>query len=334
MTITSAKLENFTVFENVQCDFSPGINIFIGENGTGKTHLLKALYAFANGTSLSDGYFFSKLRSYFNGVMGRDLVRNRAKDTVAIFHFDTTTHGDFGYSIETPHDDTEIMSDNDREKEPFPAVMIPAKDMLTHSRALLTMAKKYSKDMPFDETLLEIIEKAESWKLDNIQEPAKSIMPLLEKVIGGKVIQENGDFFIQQANGDKLRFSHEAEGVKKLGLLWQLLSNGSINLDTLLLWDEPENSISPKFMPVLVDALIALQKAGMQIFLSTHDYLFAKYFEVRRTEGDLIRFHSLYKSDSGIKYEYNENFRDLKENPIISAYDELLDEVIRLNLGD
>ena len=48
MILKSIKLENFTVFENIICDFSPGINIFIGENGTGKTHLLKILYAFCS----------------------------------------------------------------------------------------------------------------------------------------------------------------------------------------------------------------------------------------------------------------------------------------------
>ena len=46
MAIKSIKLENFTVFENISCDFSLGLNMFIGENGTGKTHLLKVLYAF------------------------------------------------------------------------------------------------------------------------------------------------------------------------------------------------------------------------------------------------------------------------------------------------
>ncbi|WP_406546605.1 AAA family ATPase [Succinimonas sp.] len=45
MIIKRIKLENFTVFTNVKIDFDHGINIFIGENGTGKTHLLKVLYS-------------------------------------------------------------------------------------------------------------------------------------------------------------------------------------------------------------------------------------------------------------------------------------------------
>ncbi len=38
-------MRNFTVFDEVNLEFSPGVNLFIGENGTGKTHLLKLLYS-------------------------------------------------------------------------------------------------------------------------------------------------------------------------------------------------------------------------------------------------------------------------------------------------
>lgn len=45
MTIQAIGLKNFTVFEDLRLDVASSINIFVGENGTGKTHLLKALYA-------------------------------------------------------------------------------------------------------------------------------------------------------------------------------------------------------------------------------------------------------------------------------------------------
>ena len=37
--------DKFTAFEKLDIRFSPGINVFTGENGTGKTHILKAAYA-------------------------------------------------------------------------------------------------------------------------------------------------------------------------------------------------------------------------------------------------------------------------------------------------
>jgi energy-coupling factor transporter ATP-binding protein EcfA2 len=45
--ITGVKIENFTAFENLEITLSPRVNVIIGSNGTGKTHLLKAIYGLA-----------------------------------------------------------------------------------------------------------------------------------------------------------------------------------------------------------------------------------------------------------------------------------------------
>ncbi|MEI0567133.1 AAA family ATPase, partial [Brachyspira pulli] len=41
--IENIKISNFTVFKNAEINFSKGLNVFIGKNGTGKTHLLKLI---------------------------------------------------------------------------------------------------------------------------------------------------------------------------------------------------------------------------------------------------------------------------------------------------
>ncbi|HHY21028.1 MAG TPA: AAA family ATPase, partial [Bacilli bacterium] len=45
---TKISFKNFTAFDSLDIKFSPGINVFIGENGTGKTHILKVLYSSAD----------------------------------------------------------------------------------------------------------------------------------------------------------------------------------------------------------------------------------------------------------------------------------------------
>lgn len=42
--LTKIEFENFTAFENLHLSLSPRVNVIIGSNGTGKTHLLKAIY--------------------------------------------------------------------------------------------------------------------------------------------------------------------------------------------------------------------------------------------------------------------------------------------------
>ena len=43
--IEKIQFEKFAAFERLSIVLSPGINVFVGENGTGKTHILKAVYS-------------------------------------------------------------------------------------------------------------------------------------------------------------------------------------------------------------------------------------------------------------------------------------------------
>ena len=45
MALTRVELENFTAFRSLKLDLCPGINVLVGANGTGKTHLMKVCYA-------------------------------------------------------------------------------------------------------------------------------------------------------------------------------------------------------------------------------------------------------------------------------------------------
>ena len=44
--LRSIELKNFTVFPEANLNFASGLNVIVGENGAGKTHLLKLPYAF------------------------------------------------------------------------------------------------------------------------------------------------------------------------------------------------------------------------------------------------------------------------------------------------
>ena len=39
------KINNLTVFANADLEFSAGLNVIVGENGAGKSHLLKMAYS-------------------------------------------------------------------------------------------------------------------------------------------------------------------------------------------------------------------------------------------------------------------------------------------------
>ena len=112
-----------------------------------------------------------------------------------------------------------------------------------------------------------------------------------------------------------------------MALLWQLVKNGTLEKGSVLFWDEPEANINPKYISIIVDMLLELQRDGVQIFMSTHDYMLAKYFEIRKSEGNSVLFHSLNKTEDGVEVSSGYKFGELKDNIIIRSFESLLDEI-------
>ena len=337
MKIQSVKLENLTIFKNLTVDMLEGINIFIGKNGTGKTHLLKAIYGACETSKEKSPFAFNFLRCFQQNSEIINLFHDRVHGTFSV----DLNVGNFTHEIDS-RKNTILMDKVDNiwggyyinlpKDDIFNATYIPVKDMLTHSKGFNPMAEKYDGEFPFDKTLIDIINRASQWKLKKIPNIAKLIVPVIGKIIDGEVILQNEEFFIKKHNGQLINFSVEAEGLKKIGLLWQLIMNENITEDSILIWDEPEANINPDFIPDIVECLLELSRHNTQIFVSTHNYLFAKYFDVRRKETDSVRFHSLYKETPGsVQVESKAYFDELEHNDILKSFDKLLDEVYELN---
>src|SRR4051812_18390748 len=82
--LQSLHLTNFTVFPDADLKFGKNLNIFVGENGAGKTHILKAAYSIlsvmAGGSRESSSnkptkaYLQTALASKMRGVFRPDRV--------------------------------------------------------------------------------------------------------------------------------------------------------------------------------------------------------------------------------------------------------------------
>ena len=51
MSLTKISINNFRCFKNVDLQLSPGINLFFGKNGSGKTSILESVFIFSSGKS-------------------------------------------------------------------------------------------------------------------------------------------------------------------------------------------------------------------------------------------------------------------------------------------
>lgn len=334
MSIKSAHLQNFTVFENLEVEFSKGINVVIGTNGTGKTHILKVMYGICEGINNNGKEVYDISQPYFS-VNPLELIRS--KDSSNSRTFIELNFGEnkiASYSI-IMHEGKKLAADGSSyEFIDFKtkSIFIPAKEMLSHSKGFLALYNKYK--IPFDKTYIDIIVNAELPEARETSDINNALLATISNVIGGKVLHENGTFYIVKNNGNKIEFPIEAEGLRKFGLLWKLIKNGLLEEGTMLFWDEPEANINPELMPILVELMLELERKGVQLFIATHSYNLAKYLEIKRTSTEQVLFHHLHQTEHGVKVESDHYFGQLDDNPIIEADAKLLDEVIEGNFDD
>ena len=322
----------FSSGSSFEARFIDGINVFIGANATGKSTLLKILYAaceFSN-QKTSPGKA-RKVQDYFSSSKRSIKEINQKQDS-----------DDFGliqvYSGETEFHyrawDSGILGLDHWFGLGIKSILIPATEMLSHSKGLIAMYTKYG-SIPFDHTQIDILVNAQLWETSEISDRNKTLLKMIGYVIDGEVVYENDTFYILKNSGLLVEFSLEAEGFRKLGLLWKLIRNGLLESGSILLWDEPESSINPELIPLIAEILHILKNDGVQIFLATHSYMLAKYLDIKKQDDKGVLFMSLCKDEAGeIAVAMSHEYSKLKNNPIESSEINLYNDIVKIFYGD
>jgi len=336
------KFEKFTAFEKLEVEFSPGINVFVGQNGTGKTHILKAAYA-ACDIAKSKGGFAEKINNVFypsgkqiGRLVKRSSVSSRGSLKITRRLEDSKKISlSLSLSNHTTKPGKASVSGSSRAwiETPMEAVYIPVKDMMANAPGFRSLYEE--REIHFEEVYVDIIRKA---FLPILKGPTdkqrKRLLEMLQEEMEGKVIAKNEEFFLRNKQG-LLEFSLLAEGYRKMGLLWLLIQNGTLLNGSLLFWDEPETNLNPKLMRAIIGILFELQRMGVQIFLATHDYVVLKELDLQSVEKDSIQFHSLYRDEKSgeIQVSSTDNYLNLSPNAIDDTFGSFVDREIQRSMG-
>ncbi len=335
MSITRIKLENFTAFKKLDVELSPGINIFIGENGTGKTHLLKAAYAACDITKTKGSLAEKLIRTFlpFQRRIGR-LVNRTSKSSRAVaevYRGDIRIRVSFSNHTKEPRGAT-VGGKDAWTTESIQSAYIPVKEMLAQAPGFGSLYA--ARDIHFEEVYADIISRA---LLPVLRGPHDSgrrrLLGIIQRAISGKVITKEETFFLRNKQGE-LEFTLVAEGLRKLALIWQLIQNGTLLDGSVLFWDEPEANLNPVKVGTLVNVLLELQRMGVQVLLATHDYVLLKEFDLRMTDDDKVSFHALYRDkESNIRHAATDDFLSIDPNAIADTFLDIYDREVRRNLG-
>lgn len=211
--ITRLELKNFTAFTDLAIDFSPKINVIIGENGNGKTQLLKSAYALCAGGSLQGGGAGTGLAEGLTrklvrllmplddklGNMRRPGVRGHAQ-LKAGFSLGEEISLAFSGSMNIATVKANPAYANYR-AEP---IFVPTKEVLSLVRGMTDADHdQRTVELIFDDGYLDLAQMLLREGVDdpeskiNLDPRYESIVPKLANLIGGRYQLKNGGFSFQ-----------------------------------------------------------------------------------------------------------------------------------------
>ena len=338
MTLTRVKLDRFTAFRKLDLKLSPGINVFIGANATGKTHLLKVLYAACDVTRTGDSLPDKLVRVFLpNGRRPGRLVHRQKGSTeamLAVFGAKRPIRVRFSNHATTTMD-VAISGAKGWMKSRIECAYIPAKEILSNAPGFRSLYA--ARDIQFEAVYADIIDRAYRPILRGpTDKDRERLLRIVRRVMEGRVVvkKEQEEFFVRGQQG-LIEFPLLAEGMRKLGLLWLLIQNGTLLGGSVFFWDEPETNLSPSVMGDVVQVLLELQRGGVQVFLATHSYVLLKEFDLRRKQSDKTRFQALYRDEASgdLECKSTSNYLDIHPNAIAETFANLYDRDVRRALG-
>jgi ABC-type lipoprotein export system ATPase subunit len=295
-------LKNFTVFEKADLEFSPGINVVVGENGSGKSHLLKLLYAISDVSasysldslrerpvSRSKTDMQPKLRSKLIGVFKPDsLGRLCRRGSVGLstaevnvkFYDDNASFG-FQFSS-TSKAYVQLTSDMPKSFLIAPSLFVPAKEIISIFPNFLSLYSHFP--IQFDETYRDLCD----WldvpiPIGAKEREIKTITDEIKNYLGGNVYFDKitKKFALKTNELGKVEMHLVSEGLRKFALLYAITANQTLTLQSTLYWDEPDANLNPKLMKLLVRLLVTMaSKYKVQIVLATHSLFFLRELQL------------------------------------------------------
>jgi len=278
--LKSLEIKNFTVFANANIEFSKGLNVIIGDNATGKSHLLKlgysVMYPLSEHLNIQSGTLANKLYGVFKpntlGHLNRyGSGRQRTQITVAL-DLPETFQFSFAKNSRTEVKIEQNINQTLSTKTP---VFIPSRELLTlHPQITAWYEERL---MSIDETHYDLCKALNLPLLTKRSSELNDIIQPLEAELGGQVFMDKkGHFYLDIPKRGKVEMSLVAEGLRKIAMLVYLIQNGSLTKGTTLFWDETEANLNARMMVKVANALAALAQYGVQIILATHDFFLMK----------------------------------------------------------
>jgi predicted ATPase len=127
-----------------------------------------------------------------------------------------------------------------------------------------------------------------------------------------------GRFFFDK-QGQKIKLLNTATGIKYFGLFQVLSQNNYLTENTILILDEPENHLHPKWQLKMAEVIVELVKNGVKVLVNSHSpYMveaLKRYSEVEKIEEKT----NFYLAEEG----YIKKINDSNSETLVAIYEKL-----------
>ena len=338
--IENLQLKNFGMLEEFQCNEFSNINLIIGENGTGKTFLLKALYSavktmeeYKRGDDITpiNDILSEKLRWTFQVDKLGDIVSKSADEGLdfrmklnkASLEYQFSKRAASKVGAVDP-----VLNGKDGN-----SIFIPAKEVLSLFSVILK-SREIDKAFGFDDTYYDL---AKALRISPSRGKNYTVFAESRKVVGdvidGKVDydENSGKWYYRNKKNQKFSIGATSEGVKKIAIMDRLLANGYLNADSIIFIDEIESALHPKAVCQFLDMIDNIaNEMGIQVFITSHSYyVIKKLFLIALKEENTVKCISLNKGKEAQICDLHDGMPD---NSIIDTsiqlYEQEIEEVL------
>ena len=152
------------------------------------------------------------------------------------------------------------------------------------------------------------------------------------------MIEDGGCFKFKDKNlyyekdGVKHSPINVASGLKSFGVIQMLLETKAISEEKILIWDEPENHLHPKWQIAFASALVDLVKQGIPIVVSTHSPYFVqgiRYYSAKEGVENFVNYYLAEQDEKSGLSEINEVTHDL--NRVFSKLATPLNDIMNVD---
>ncbi|MGK0255752.1 MAG: putative ATPase [Arcobacteraceae bacterium] len=302
-------LENIGIIKKADITFD-GLTVLAGENDTGKSTVSKVLYSIIKSTT-KDGKFskynlINNFQNYFNSDISTDgqiiFEQDKLKIDIEI--------KDNNFVIENSDTDTCFWLITNGS----PTAIFIETPLIWNLMELLTKLPMIEDSMEIELAYPKIMKDLHFNLSFKSKRKGLDIAHRIFKIIHGGFLKNNDGSYYFQRDDKKVQLINTATGIKYFGILQVLSINNHLYDGQILILDEPEVHLHPKWQLKLAELIIDLVKNGVKIVVNSHSPYMIEALQ-RYSEKEQIEDKTNYylAQDGVIGKIENSNNRTLSE---------------------